>query len=80
MVITLKQELIMSNFKTIDGHDANVHIAYGDCITIQFIANVIIHDLYIHHCKQNNNAIVCSSPSYYGCKTLVDDDGISVEF
>ncbi|RWV83466.1 hypothetical protein GW17_00054920, partial [Ensete ventricosum] len=33
MVITLKQELIMNSFKTIDGRGANVHIANGACIT-----------------------------------------------
>ncbi|GAB2221796.1 hypothetical protein Droror1_Dr00012984 [Drosera rotundifolia] len=31
MVIKLKQELMMSSFKTIDGRGANVHIADGPC-------------------------------------------------
>ncbi|KAL9276833.1 hypothetical protein ACSQ67_025623 [Phaseolus vulgaris] len=62
MVITLKQELIMNSFKTIDGRGANVHIAYGACITVQFITNVIIHGLHIHDCKQTGNAMVRSSP------------------
>ncbi|KFK39766.1 hypothetical protein AALP_AA3G285000 [Arabis alpina] len=34
MVITLKQELIMNSFKTIDGRGVNVHIAGGACLTI----------------------------------------------
>ncbi|RDY05644.1 putative pectate lyase 8, partial [Mucuna pruriens] len=78
MVITLKQELIMNSFKTIDGRGANVHIAYGACITIQFITNVIIHGLHIHDCKQTGNAMVRSSPSHYGWRTLADGDGISI--
>ncbi|KAL9685473.1 hypothetical protein QQ045_022923 [Rhodiola kirilowii] len=57
MVITLKQELIMNSFKTIDGRGVNVHIAYGGCITIQFVTNVIIHALHIHDCKPTGNAM-----------------------
>ncbi|KAG4921807.1 hypothetical protein AAZX31_18G159100 [Glycine max] len=78
MVITLKQELIMNSFKTIDGRGVNVHIAYGACITIQFVTNVIIHGLHIHDCKVTGNAMVRSSPSHYGWRTLADGDGISI--
>ncbi|KAE8676260.1 putative pectate lyase 15 [Hibiscus syriacus] len=51
MVITLKLELIMNSFKTIDALGVNVHIAYGACITIRFVTNIIIHGLHIHDCK-----------------------------
>ncbi|ONH92994.1 hypothetical protein PRUPE_8G206800 [Prunus persica] len=78
MVITLKQELIMNSFKTIDGRGVNVHIAYGACITVQFITNVIIHGLHIHDCKPTGNAMVRSSPSHYGWRTIADGDGISI--
>lgn len=78
MVITLKQELIMNSFKTIDGRGANVHIANGACITIQFVTNVIIHGLHIHDCKPTGNAMVRSSPSHYGWRTMADGDGISI--
>ncbi|KAL0366760.1 UNVERIFIED_CONTAM: putative pectate lyase 8 [Sesamum radiatum] len=78
MVITLKQELIMNSFKTIDGRGVNVHIANGACITIQFITNVIIHGLHIHDCKPTGNAMVRSSPSHYGWRTMADGDGISI--
>ncbi|KAM1122375.1 hypothetical protein ACFX2I_003937 [Malus domestica] len=78
MVITLKQELIMNSFKTIDARGVNVHIAYGACITIQYITNVIIHGLHIHDCKSTGNALVRSSPSHYGWRTMADGDGISI--
>ncbi|KAF2314099.1 hypothetical protein GH714_022234, partial [Hevea brasiliensis] len=78
MVIQLKQELIMNSFKTIDGRGANVHIANGGCITIQFITNVIIHGLHIHDCKPTGNAMVRSSPSHYGWRTVADGDAISI--
>ncbi|CAA7403306.1 unnamed protein product [Spirodela intermedia] len=78
MVITLKQELIMNSFKTIDGRGADVHIANGACITIQFVTNVIIHGLHIHDCKRTGNAMVRSSPSHYGWRTMADGDAISI--
>ncbi|CAL5416608.1 unnamed protein product [Camellia sinensis] len=78
MVIQLKQELIMNSFKTIDGRGANVHIANGACITIQFITNVIIHGLHIHDCKPTGNAMVRSSPSHFGWRTIADGDGVSI--
>ncbi|XP_008800564.2 probable pectate lyase 8 isoform X2 [Phoenix dactylifera] len=78
MVITLKQELIMNSFKTIDGRGANVHIANGACITIQFVSNIIIHGLHIHDCKATGNAMVRSSPSHYGWRTMADGDGVSI--
>lgn len=78
MVITLKQELIMNSFKTIDGRGVNVHIANGACITIQFVTNVIIHGLHIHDCKPTGNAMVRSSPSHYGWRTMADGDAISI--
>lgn len=78
MVIQLKQELIMNSFKTIDGRGVNVHIANGACITIQYITNVIIHGLHIHDCKPTGNALVRSSPSHYGFRTIADGDAVSI--
>ncbi|KAK9055663.1 hypothetical protein SSX86_026748 [Deinandra increscens subsp. villosa] len=78
MVITLKQELIMNSFKTIDARGVNVHIANGGCITIQYVTNIIIHGLHIHDCKHTGNAMVRSSPSHYGWRTIADGDGISI--
>ncbi|XWS36540.1 hypothetical protein CRYUN_Cryun20dG0093500 [Craigia yunnanensis] len=78
MVIRLKQELIMNSFKTIDGRGVNVHIANGACITIPFVTNIIIHGVHIHDCKPTGNAMVRSSPSHYGWRTMADGDGISI--
>ncbi|XP_047063433.1 probable pectate lyase 8 [Lolium rigidum] len=78
MVITLRQELIMNSFKTIDGRGANVHIANGACLTLQFITNVIIHGLHIHDCRPTGNAMVRSSPRHYGWRTMADGDAVSI--
>ncbi|KAI3706206.1 hypothetical protein L6452_23797 [Arctium lappa] len=78
MVIQLKQELIMNSFKTIDARGVNVHIANGACLTIQFVTNIIVHGLHIHDCKPTGNALVRSSPSHYGWRTMADGDAISI--
>ncbi|KAF5950610.1 hypothetical protein HYC85_012603 [Camellia sinensis] len=43
-----------------------------------FVTNVIIHGLNIHDCKPTGNAMVRSSPSHFGWRTMADGDGISI--
>lgn len=78
MHILLSQELIFNSFKTLDGRGANVHITGGGCITLQYITNVIIHNIHVHHCYQSGNTNVRSSPTHYGYRTKSDGDGISI--
>ncbi|OIV92169.1 hypothetical protein TanjilG_30810 [Lupinus angustifolius] len=78
MMIKLSQELIFNSYKTLDGRGADVHIVGGGCITLQFISNVIIHNIHIHHCHPSGNTNVRSSPEHYGYRTESDGDGISI--
>ncbi|GAB4848046.1 hypothetical protein Ancab_002706 [Ancistrocladus abbreviatus] len=78
MVITLKEELVMNSYKTIDGRGASVHIAGGPCITIHYATNIIIHGIHIHDCKQGRSAMIRDSPYHYGLWTVSDGDGISI--
>lgn len=78
MVITLKNELIMNSFKTIDGRGAKVEIAYGPCIKIQGVSHVIIHGISIHHCKPGKAGIVMSSVTHVGHRQASDGDGIDI--
>ncbi|XP_010504079.1 PREDICTED: probable pectate lyase 12 isoform X1 [Camelina sativa] len=78
MMIKLKQELIFNSYKTLDGRGANVHIVGGGCITLQYVSNIIIHNIHIHHCYQSGNTNVRSSPTHYGFRSKSDGDGISV--
>ncbi|KAF7818669.1 putative pectate lyase 12 [Senna tora] len=78
MMIKLSQELIFNSYKTLDGRGADVHIVGGGCITLQYISNVIIHNIHIHHCHQSGNANVRSSPEHYGWRTESDGDAISI--
>ncbi|XP_010528323.1 PREDICTED: probable pectate lyase 19 [Tarenaya hassleriana] len=78
MHIRLKQELMITSNKTIDARGANVHIAFGAGITIQFAQNVIIHGLHIHHIVTSNGGMIRDSVDHIGIRTQADGDGISV--
>ncbi|KAL8152861.1 hypothetical protein V2J09_010621 [Rumex salicifolius] len=78
MVIHLKEELIFNSYKTLDGRGAEVHITGGGCITLQYISNVIIHNIHVHHCYPSGNAMVRSSPTHFGYRSMCDGDGISL--
>ncbi|KAG0564281.1 hypothetical protein KC19_8G098400 [Ceratodon purpureus] len=78
MNIKLKRELIMNSYKTIDGRGQNVHIAGGACLTMQFVNNIIVHNVHIHDCKAAGPGDVRSSPSHAGHRGKTDGDGINV--
>lgn len=78
MVITLKNELMMNSYKTIDGRGAKVEIANGPCITIQGVTNIIIHGISIHDCKPGKSGTVRDSPTHTGRRGGSDGDAISI--
>ncbi|GKV22434.1 hypothetical protein SLEP1_g32308 [Rubroshorea leprosula] len=78
MIIRLSQELIVSSDKTIDARGANVHIAYGAGITLQFVRNVIIHGLHIHDIVPCDGGMIRDSVDHVGFRTKSDGDGISI--
>jgi pectate lyase len=79
MTIRLNEELLVNSYKTIDGRGARVHIgAGGACITLQYVSNVIVHNVHVHDCVPAGNANVRSSPTHYGWRTRSDGDGISL--
>ncbi|KAM1053546.1 hypothetical protein ACFX13_001085 [Malus domestica] len=78
MTIKLKCELIVNSFKTIDGRGYSVHVTGGGCITLQYVSNIIIHNIHVHHCKPAGNTNVASSPTHVGWRGESDGDGISL--
>ncbi|KAI4384388.1 hypothetical protein MLD38_002553 [Melastoma candidum] len=78
MTIRLKHELMMNSYKTIDGRGANIHITGNGCITIQYVSNIIIHNVHVHHCKPSGNTNIRSSPTHVGYRGRSDGDGISI--
>ncbi|KAK3008354.1 hypothetical protein RJ639_014904 [Escallonia herrerae] len=78
MLIKLKHELIVNSFKTIDGRGATVKITGGGCITLQYISNVIIHNIQVANCVPSGNTMIRSSPTHVGHRGMTDGDGISI--
>ncbi|KAK9061291.1 hypothetical protein SSX86_018471 [Deinandra increscens subsp. villosa] len=78
MLINLKHELIVNSFKTIDGRGANVAVTGGGCITLQYVSNVIIHNIRVFDCKPSGNTNIRSSPTHVGWRGRSDGDGISI--
>ncbi|XP_011087037.2 putative pectate lyase 2 [Sesamum indicum] len=78
MVITLKNELMVNSYKTIDGRGARVEISNGPCITIDGVSHVIIHGISIHDCKPGKAGMVRSTPEHVGERLGSDGDAISV--
>ncbi|XP_062223722.1 pectate lyase-like [Phragmites australis] len=78
MIIRLSQELLVNSDKTIDGRGAQVHIANGAGITVQFARNVIIHNLHIHDVKHSLGGLMRDSPTHLGPRTRADGDAISL--
>ncbi|XP_066165935.1 probable pectate lyase 12 [Oryza sativa Japonica Group] len=52
--------------------------ADGACITLQYVPNVIIHNIHVHDCVPAGNANMRASPTHYGWRTRSDSDGISL--
>ncbi|KAL6583704.1 hypothetical protein OROMI_002993 [Orobanche minor] len=77
MTIKLNQELIINSFKTIDGRGSSVHII-GAGLTVQYVTNVIVHGLHIHDSVPTGNAMVRSSETHFGFRTMADGDAISI--
>ncbi|KAB1219014.1 putative pectate lyase 12 [Morella rubra] len=78
MTIKLKHELIFNSYKTVDGRGANVHVVGNGCITLQYVSNVIIHNIHVHHCKPSGNTDIRASPTHVGWRGRSDGDGISI--
>ncbi|XP_073293253.1 probable pectate lyase 12 [Primulina huaijiensis] len=78
MVIKLKHELMFNSYKTIDGRGANVQITGNGCITLQYVSNVIIHNVHVYNCMPSGNTNIRSSPTHIGWRGKSDGDGISI--
>ncbi|KAH7570152.1 hypothetical protein ACOSP7_018120 [Xanthoceras sorbifolium] len=78
MIIRLKEELMVTCDKTIDGRGSNVHIAYGAGITLQYVQNVIIHNIHVHDIVAGEGGMIRDSVDHVGFRTPSDGDGISM--
>ncbi|KAL8218279.1 hypothetical protein R6Q57_021652 [Mikania cordata] len=79
MHINLKNELIVSSSKTIDGRGAIVHVTGKGCIVIENVGNIIIHGLYIHDCEPSGKANIRVSPTDIVRRGKSDGDGLTIK-
>ncbi|CAJ1946921.1 unnamed protein product [Sphenostylis stenocarpa] len=78
MIINLKQELLISSDKTIDGRGANVQIRDGAGLTIQYVNNVIIHGIRIKNIVPKEGGLIKDSYNHISLRTRSDGDAISI--
>ncbi|KAL0415134.1 UNVERIFIED_CONTAM: putative pectate lyase 9 [Sesamum latifolium] len=76
MNIKLAKALLVSSCTTIDGRGANVHIAYGACLVLNRVTNVIIHGLHIHDCMAHGPGPVMGPDGKIVQVGKVDGDAI----
>ncbi|XP_068661185.1 pectate lyase 1 [Aristolochia californica] len=77
MAIKLQKPLLVSSFTVIDGRGAQIQIAYGSCLVLYEVNNVIIHGLSIHHCQKPAPGPVLSSKGVINMGAL-DGDAITL--
>ncbi|GFP88453.1 probable pectate lyase 22 [Phtheirospermum japonicum] len=78
MTIELKEELIMTPYKTIDGRGVNVNITKCSGITVQYVNNIIINSVTIKDIVSCGDADVRSNWHHYGERQMADGDAISI--
>lgn len=78
MTIKLKNELIITSFKTIDGRGFEIHITEGAGFTLQYVGNVIIHGIYMHDLKPSGPDVIRSNSTHSGHRQGSDGDGINI--
>lgn len=78
MNIYLKNELMITSFKTIDGRGVNVQIVGGAGLTLQYVNNIIIHGISIHDIRPTGPARIMSSTYHVGDRGRADGDAISI--
>nr|KJB62835.1 hypothetical protein B456_009G439500 [Gossypium raimondii] len=68
MNFKLSQELMImvQSHKTIDSRGSNVYIAYECGITLQFVHNVVIHNIHVHRTVKSNGGLIRDSEDHYG--------------
>ncbi|KAB1203804.1 putative pectate lyase 16 [Morella rubra] len=76
MSIELEKPLLIGSFTAIDGRGTEVHIAGNACLLIYKASNVIIHGLWIHHCRSQPPSSVMGPDSKIMALGQVDGDAI----
>lgn len=78
MKIKLRNELIFTSYKTVDGRGANVHLSGGAGLKIQFVQNIIVHGIHMHNIVPTGPATIRSSPDHVGHRDKTDGTAVAI--
>lgn len=78
MTIRLKNELMITSFKTIDGRGVTIRISGGAGLTLQRVNSVIIHGIAIHDIQATGPGRIMTSTAHTGNRGRCDGDAISI--
>ncbi|KAK8586757.1 hypothetical protein V6N13_085781 [Hibiscus sabdariffa] len=78
MHIKLSQELMIQSHKTIDSRGAKVHIGHEYSITLQFVHNVIIHNIRVYYIVACRDGLIRDSENHFGYREVPNGDRISI--
>ncbi|KAJ0704270.1 putative pectate lyase [Helianthus annuus] len=78
MIITLKQELIFTSDKTIDGRGFEIHVAGGAGFMLQFVHNIIIHGLHMYDICERSGGMIRSKHDHVGIRGRSDGDAVCI--
>ncbi|KAL5749392.1 hypothetical protein ACOSP7_023995 [Xanthoceras sorbifolium] len=76
MQITLQKPLLISSNTAIDGRGVTVHVTGIACFVIHKASDIIIHGLYIHHCRAEQQSSVMGPNGKIMQLGKVDGDAI----
>ncbi|KAL3628931.1 hypothetical protein CASFOL_027977 [Castilleja foliolosa] len=80
MEFNLKEELIITSNKTLDGRGCVVNFKGPACLVVQSVQNVIIHGIHIHNCGPTggDGVEVMSSEDHTGFRGRTEGDAVSL--
>ncbi|RDX75130.1 putative pectate lyase 3, partial [Mucuna pruriens] len=78
MIIKLRQELLISSNKTIEDRGANVQIKNDGDLTMQYVNNVIIHEICINKIVPKDGGMIRDSYTHFGLRIKSNEDALSI--
>ncbi|KAG0605332.1 hypothetical protein M758_9G049900 [Ceratodon purpureus] len=78
MLITLKNELVITSYKTIDGRGVTVRIAGGGGLRMERVSNIIVHSIFVYDIVATGPGTVMCSSTNVRKRNRCDGDAISI--
>lgn len=76
MAFKLLAELVVSGRKTLDGRGANIVFQGGCCFAMEFVSDIIIHNLHFVNCQHSTRQMVRIRPDFLQLREQSRGDSI----